>query len=85
VRRHHIGRVACAVRVVTDAEAFVAVVVDVVIMFIMFTHNDDDDDDDDDDETYSSVNTSHKTTRFLELLAFRGTLSYRARDCRVVE
>lgn len=76
MRRHHTGRVACVVRVVTDAEAFVVV----VIMFIM--NNGDDDDDD----AYSSVNTSHETTRFLELLAlFRGTLSYRARDCRVVE
>ena len=77
MRRHHTGRVACAVRVGTDvAEAFVAV----VIMFIMFIVNNDD------DEAYSSVNTSHeRRRRFLELLAFRGTLSYRARDCRVVE
>lgn len=76
MRRHHTGRLACAVRVVTEAEAFV------VIVFITFITNDDDDDD---DEAYSSVNTSHKTTRFLELLAFRGTVSYRARDCRVAE
>ena len=55
MRRHHTGRVACAVRVVTDdAEAFVAV----VIMFIMFIMHDDDDAED----AYSSVNTTHNKT-----------------------